>query len=288
VAFCRRVCAALRVELVRGAWQSPPADASEAEARAARMAFFASRARVVWFGHQQDDIAETMFMRLARGSGTGGLAAPRPVQFMPRGRVHLRPLLTLKKREIVAALREAGASWREDSTNTGARFFRNRIRSSVLPPWIEAAERDALAGAARSRLLLEEDDSALDAWLDELIGTHRHGQLELLGLVGKPRALLRRALHRWLMAEPRAGRISRAAFDALLTALEQGKPTRHSLGREGFAVTDGKVLRFQTGRKANVAFPRGSQLTSPLGTSTFRPRPKRKCPNPITKKAVGR
>jgi tRNA(Ile)-lysidine synthase len=257
-AFCRRVCAALKIKLFAGAWDGAHPAASEAEARAARMAFFEKHARVIWLGHQQEDIAETMFMRLARGSGAGGLAAPRPVQILPRGRLHLRPLLTLKKSEIVAGLRQAGAEWREDSSNAGERFFRNRIRSDVLPAWVKAAQRDAVAGAARSRLLLEEDDAALEAWLDELEPVTGRGELQLARLAGKPRALLRRALHRWLMAESRAGEISRPGFDALLEALESGKRTRHSLGRQGFAVTDGRVLRFQTAGNRTRRFHRSS------------------------------
>jgi tRNA(Ile)-lysidine synthase len=252
--FCRRVCQALGVAFVQGAWEDARKGASEAEARAARMAFFRQNGRVLWLGHQQDDIAETMLMRLARGSGAGGLSAPRPVQKMPGNRVHLRPLLTLKKSEIVAALRAAGAEWREDSTNTEGAFFRNRIRSSVLPAWAEAAQRDALAGAARSRELLEEDDAALEIWLDSLNAIGPRGVLQLREFEGKPLALLRRALHRWFLAEPRAGDISRAAFDALLAALAQKKSTRHSIGRKGFAVTNGRVLKFATAGKSPRKF----------------------------------
>ncbi len=247
--FCVRVCKELEVECVAGAWKGRRRGASEAEARAARMAFFEEQARVVWFGHQQDDIAETMLMRLARGSGTGGLAAPRPVQTMPRGRVHLRPLLGLKKAEIEAALRRAGAAWREDATNAGDDFFRNRVRRAVVPAWAKAAQRDAVAGAANARALLEEDDAALESWLDELLPRlNSRGKLPLDPLTDKPRALWRRALHRWLRAEPRAGAISRVAFDTLLTAIMRG-PTRQSLGRLGFAVSDGRELRFQSARK---------------------------------------
>jgi tRNA(Ile)-lysidine synthase len=256
--FCRRVAAALGVKFVAGSWKGSHASASEAEARAARMMFLEKHARVVWLGHQQDDVAETMLMRIARGSGTGGLAAPRPVQRLARGRVHLRPLLGLKKDEIVAALRQAGVTWREDSSNAREHFFRNRIRRNVLPLWAEAAQRDAIAGAARSRLLLEEDDVALEFWLDELNLFAQRGTLALAPLEGKPRALWRRALHRWLMAEPRAGEISRAAFDALLVALEQRKPTRHSLGRIGFAVTDGQELWFEATRKKGRKFQRSA------------------------------
>jgi tRNA(Ile)-lysidine synthase len=255
-AFCRKVCRALRVRYIGGVWNrgdnkrrvaggTTPRAISEAEARAARFAFFARHGRILWFGHQQDDIAETIFMRLARGSGSGGLAAPRPVHPFSDGRTHLRPLLTLQKREIVTALRAAGARWREDSTNQANDYFRNRVRRAVLPAWCEAAGRDALAGAARSRELLEEDDRALDAWLEEIRPQNRKGELSQTVLADKPIALARRALHRWLAAQPEAGVLARPGFDALLTAFHSGKSTRQSLGKVGFAVTRDGWLRFE-------------------------------------------
>jgi len=248
--FCRQVCAALGVKLAVGRWPGVHRGASEAEARAARLAFFARHApSALWFGHQQDDIAETIFMRLARGSGTAGLAAPRPVQAMPRGRVHLRPLLTLRKAEVVTALRRAGATWREDASNAGRGFFRNRVRRDVLPAWQRAAQRDALAGAARSRELLEEDDDALEAWLAELHPLAADGSLNLRPLAGKPRALVRRAVHRWLLAQPGTIRISRQAFDTLLQDVTGGRVTRQSMGHHHFAVIGQGRLRLAPARK---------------------------------------
>lgn len=244
-AFCVAVCASLGVPLVCGSWREAHPGASEAEARGARMAFFDGRGRALWLGHQQDDIAETMLMRLARGSGTAGLAAPRPVHASGRGGVHLRPLLTLKKADLVAGLRAAGIRWREDASNARGYFFRNRVRHEVLPVWAAAAQRDALAGAAHARELCEEDDTALEAWLTELKPLRADGALELTRLAGKPRGLVRRALHRWLLAQPRAGELSRQGFESLLAAVERGAATRHSLGREGFAVIRGGVLRFE-------------------------------------------
>jgi tRNA(Ile)-lysidine synthase len=213
------------------------------------MSFFKKHARVVWLGHQQDDFAESMLMRLARGSGSGGLAAPRPVQLLPRGRVHLRPLLTVKKEALVDALRTVGAYWCEDATNKSIAYFRNRIRVSVLPAWSRAAQRDALAGAALARELLEEDDAALEARVDELRPLGRNKSLTLKAIAGQPRAIVRRALHRWLLAQSRAGALVRQGFEALLVAVEQGKPTRLSLGREGFAVIRGGVLGFERAEK---------------------------------------
>ena len=247
--FCRGVCRGLGIRLQVGRWNHRRLHASEEEAREARFAFFAAAmrrvgARALWLGHQQDDIAETMLMRLARGSGTGGLAAPRPVHRVGR-LVRLRPLLTLRKEEVVARLRESRIAWREDRTNAGRAYFRNRIRHQVLPLWRKTAGRDVVAGAALARERLEEDDEALDAWVEELRPLERRGVLNLAVLRHRPRALARRALHRWLQAQPSAGELSRQGFEDLLVAVMAGKPTRRSLGRHGFAVVHNGTLRFE-------------------------------------------
>ena len=250
--FCASVCEALGVRYVGGVWASARKGASEAEARTARFAFFQRelgrrRIRALWLGHQQDDIAETILMRLARGSGTAGLAAPRPLQLMPAGRVHVRPLLTLKKSELTTALLNAGAIWREDASNETMGYYRNRIRHGALPQWCAAAEgRDALGGASLSRELLEEDDTALEAWVDELNLLSADGrQLGVKALHGKPRAVVRRALHRWLVRQSDIGDLSRQGFVGLLAAVEKGAFTRFSLGRSGFAVIRKGTLIFE-------------------------------------------
>jgi tRNA(Ile)-lysidine synthase len=261
--FCSRVCAALGVKFSSGSWADARKGASEAEARTARFAFFQRelsrrRVRALWFGHQQDDIAETMLMRIARGSGTAGLAAPRPLQEMTAGRMHVRPLLTLKKDELVGALRNAGAIWREDASNGAGDYFRNRIRLDVLPAWAQAATgRDALAGAALSRELLDEDDAAIESWVDALAPLSADGsRLDVKSLNGKPRAVVRRALHRWLAAQRDTGDLSRQGFAALLAAVEKGSFTRFSLGRSGFAVLRKGVLVFES--KIGRGFLRGT------------------------------
>ena len=247
--FCRRVCRGLGVRVRVGRWKNRRSGASEEEARAARFAFFDRTmlrigARALWLGHQQDDIAETMLMRLARGSGTAGLAAPRPVQRVG-SQLRVRPLLTVKKEEVVARLRESGIPWREDRTNAGRMYFRNRIRHQVLPAWQKAAERDVLAGVALARERLEEDDSALDAWVAELRPWGRGGVLNVAIFQNRPRALVRRALHRWLLAQPLAGDLSRQGFENLLDAVVAGRSTRRSLGLSGFASIKNGRLRFE-------------------------------------------
>jgi tRNA(Ile)-lysidine synthase len=247
--FCRGVCRGLGVPFAGGRWRNPPESPSEADARAARFDFFERslalrRVRTLWLGHQQDDIAETMIMRLARGSGSAGLAAPRPIQSGPGGRRHIRPLLALKKSEIMAALRACGIPWREDSSNAKGEFFRNKLRRSVLPAWKRASGRDASAGAAYSRELLEEDDDALEEWVAKLAPLTPGGALNLRRLARCPRAVVRRALHRWVLAQALDCRLSRRGFESLLSAVLLGIPARQSLGAKGFAVIGGKWLRY--------------------------------------------
>lgn len=249
--FCQALCRSLGVPCVVEKWSRPSGARapSEAEARSARHAFFRRHARILWLGHHQDDVAETMLMRLARGSGTGGLAAPRPVQTFAGGPVYLRPMLGLSRAALRDALAAVGARWRDDRSNTGSAYFRNRVRQSVLPPWLVAAGRDAVAGAARSRQLLEEDDSALEQWVDRLQPVGKRGDLRLARLYRQPRAVVRRALHRWLLTLQPPVDLSRQAFDQLLAAVERGHPTRQSLGTERFAVISGGSLRAIGGKQ---------------------------------------
>jgi len=312
-AFCRELCGKLGVEIAVGRRPDGVALRSEAAARAARFAFFAEemerrKTQTLWLGHQQNDVAETLLMRLVRGSGTGGLAAPRPVQRIAASgsfpeRIHLRPLLTLSRAEIEAALRECGIPWREDATNTGGEFFRNRIRRDVLPALITASAphrpaegerrnsggepretnegnvsegRDALAGMALSRELLDEDDAALDAWAAAVVkSVIREGCIDLRELNGEissrcasarcarepaakafslplPRAVKRRVLYRWLRDHAGAPLLSRQAFEALLVAIESGKSTRQSLGKTGFALIRQRTLTFEPNPSAGV------------------------------------
>jgi tRNA(Ile)-lysidine synthase len=89
-------------------------------------------------GHTLDDQAETVLMRMIRGAGLRGLGGihPRIVVEDDDGEVAgeiLRPLLTIRRRELEQYLKDVGQDWREDSTNTDAKFTRNRVRKLVVP-----------------------------------------------------------------------------------------------------------------------------------------------------------
>jgi len=113
----------------------------------------------------------------------------------------------------------------------------------VLPAWQKAAGRDALAGAALSRERLEEDEVALEAWVDAAGLFKRTTVLDVPACQGLPRAVIRRALHRWLLAVRPTTDLSRSGFELLLAVLERGTATRFSLG-SGFAVLRRGELAF--------------------------------------------
>jgi len=106
----------------------------EEAAREARLGFFCGQIAAgtvdrVALGHTRSDQAETVLFRFLRGAGTAGLAGIRPVT----GDGIVRPLLEVTRSETEAFLRERAIPWREDSTNSSARFARNRIRHQLLP-----------------------------------------------------------------------------------------------------------------------------------------------------------
>jgi tRNA(Ile)-lysidine synthase len=85
--------------------------------------------------HTLDDQAETVLLRIVRGTGTRGLAAIPPLRdASPQLTARIvRPLLGTQRSEIEAYLRRLGQSWREDSTNKDRKHMRNRVRHELLP-----------------------------------------------------------------------------------------------------------------------------------------------------------
>ncbi|MFZ0319397.1 MAG: tRNA lysidine(34) synthetase TilS [Candidatus Sulfotelmatobacter sp.] len=89
-------------------------------------------------GHTLDDQAETVLMRLIRGTGMRGLGGiyPRIVVEHGDGEGHgeiVRPLLEIRRRELEQYLADIKQPWREDSSNADLKFTRNRMRKMVLP-----------------------------------------------------------------------------------------------------------------------------------------------------------
>lgn len=174
-------------------------------------------------GHHADDQAETVLMRLVRGTGVQGLGgipparavvSPEPDDAPPV--LLVRPLIDCTRADIQAALKARGIAWQHDATNDGRQALRNRIRHDLLPalrrdynPEIEAA-LVRLAEAARA-------DNALLAQL-----ANEAGQACM----------------------PTPGQIDRVAFGALDLALQRRVIAGYF---EGFGI-EGSFDRIETAR----------------------------------------
>ena len=106
--------------------------------------------------HHQKDQAETVLMRLCRGTGLKGLAGMAPV----RENI-CRPLLFCTREEIEAYCRENGLNWREDATNQEETYTRNKLRLRVLPILTEINPQ-AVAHIAKTASLLAEEEEFLE------------------------------------------------------------------------------------------------------------------------------
>lgn len=138
-----------------------------AAARAARYQLLVEAARAsgashILTGHTRDDQAETVLMRLARGSGIAGLAAMAR-QSERDGVVLARPLLDVAKAQLIATLQKARIGFADDPTNRDTSFTRPRLRA-LLPAL--AAEGCDSRNLARLAARLARANAALDLATD--------------------------------------------------------------------------------------------------------------------------
>jgi len=114
----------------------------EAAARDLRYKFFRELARQgsgakIATAHTLDDQAETVLLRMFRGTGIRGLAGVHPrIVLQEQGKAFgevVRPLLGFRRAELRDYLQARGQKWREDSSNEDVSFLRNRVRQRLLP-----------------------------------------------------------------------------------------------------------------------------------------------------------
>lgn len=163
-AVARVAAAARALGLACVAGRARERESTEAGWRAARWRFLhgvaAGAGAVVATAHTEDDQAETVFMRLLRGSGVRGLAgllAASPVR---------RPLVRLTRGALAAYAARHRVRWVDDPTNASRRHLRNRVRLDLLP----AVER-ASPGFRDWLLDLGERSAALRADVERLVST---------------------------------------------------------------------------------------------------------------------
>ena len=138
--FVESLAEELNVPCSVGHWKNPKAlkkGSLEEAARKHRFQFLNQLAKkinahAVVLAHTEDDLAETVLMRILRGTGLQGLRG-----ILPRRRLDnvcfVRPLLNIKKDIILAFLKKKNISFRIDPTNHQTKFFRNKVRIELMP-----------------------------------------------------------------------------------------------------------------------------------------------------------
>ena len=137
-------------------------------ARERRYAFLskaagAVHAQKVALGHTMSDQAETLLMRLLRGSGTVGLSA-----MSYKREVFIRPLLSIERHEILEYLTLRGVTWREDASNLDTRFLRNKLRQELIPSLKDRYNPKIVPLLAGTAAILREESEAMRYWAAEV------------------------------------------------------------------------------------------------------------------------
>ncbi len=262
----------------------------EMAAREARQAFYRRAADrfaldAIATGHQADDVAETLLLRLLRGAGAAGLAGLKPRSVLPPMAPHglkplviIRPMLEIRREELRAWLNERGIGWCEDPSNANEAIQRNEVRHSILPALARRGNglADTVNQLARSADILREEDDYLDgvaaAWLASAGGpgivrtASGNGDLPLARLVAEqPLAIRRRVVRMWLMTQcggvapaPLGGAApGRAVRQDAAPPVDGLKPVFHGKEAFGFAcveallgLADGDVATLSGGWRA--------------------------------------
>ena len=133
---------------------------------AARQKLGQATAAWIAVAHHLDDQAETVLHNLVRGAGLRGLAG------MENRRNHvIRPLLSIKREDILKWLKQYDIPYVTDSTNADPHYTRNRIRSTVLPE-LREINPEASAHIAHSAALLREADAYFHALALQYVDAH--------------------------------------------------------------------------------------------------------------------
>lgn len=210
-------------------WRGPkPATGLQERARSERYRLLGdaarrAEARCVLTAHTLDDQAETVLIRLARGSGMTGLAAMAAVTPVD-GFFLVRPLLDVPKSRLLATLKAEQTAFAQDPSNRDPRFTRVRIRELMPALAAEGLSRRRLTVLARR---LRRADAALEAMTDvagaRLAGgewpRQRPVALDRDGFAQLPDELALRLMGRAVAQVGDEGRVELAKLEALMTAV---------------------------------------------------------------------
>ncbi|MDA1036343.1 MAG: tRNA lysidine(34) synthetase TilS, partial [Chloroflexi bacterium] len=220
---------------------------SESAAREARYAFLARASRsvdvaAVLTAHTRDDQAETLLLRLTRGSGLRGAGAIRELSVREvegSELTLLRPLLSITRAETVATCVEHSVTPASDGSNRSLRYARNRMRHRVLRE-LEEVNPSAREALSRFAAAAQEDDDLLQSMANDAVEDFekRSG-----GLVAWPVGSLRKLPNPLVVRVLQRGWVSIAGAGAALSQQQIGASVALVQRTEGGALDLGGGIR---------------------------------------------
>jgi tRNA(Ile)-lysidine synthase len=234
IEFCGKVCERLGVNFViksidvTAYYRERRMNKQEA-ARELRYQAFQDAANDVNAGkialaHNADDQAETLFMRLVRGSGPSGLSG-MPVR---RGKI-IRPLLEIERQEIEEYLAGEKIRYVTDSSNLRADYFRNMLRLSVMP--LMKRVNPSLVRSLLHTISIMQDEEryfelAVTKALMKLISrkTDKRIELFLAPMEAMDPVILRRVLRRAIQETDTLRGIQLVHIEDVIGLIKKGRP----------------------------------------------------------------
>jgi tRNA(Ile)-lysidine synthase len=223
-----------------------PASGLQQAARQARYGLLADAARKagalhIVTAHTLDDQAETVLIRMSRGSGVTGLGAMQRITTLPtsgEGEIKLvRPLLDIPKSRLIATLRAAKIGFADDPSNRDPRFTRARLRGLMMELAREGLDARRLALLARR---LKRVDMAIEAAVDRAVAEFTvdtvSGSIafDAAGYFQLPAEIALRLIGRALAKMGDEGPVELAKLEALKAGLDAAKGARQKTGNGRF------------------------------------------------------
>lgn len=193
--------------------------ASEDLARRKRYEFLESvrakhQADGIITAHHQDDLLETAFLNILRGSGYRGLTS------MQRNKRIRRPLLNVPKKALIQYAKAGGLEWREDKTNKDTRYLRNYIREQLMPA-LKDSERQSLINSIERIVKTHSERDKLIADLSQKL--MEDGKIDRGKFAALPSEIANELLMHWLRLQ-KIRQFDRQTIERLNIFLRTGVP----------------------------------------------------------------
>lgn len=247
----------------------------EEEARSVRYSFFEKLMRersipLLVTAHHADDQLETLLFRLCRGTGAKGLCGISPVRTFSDVGYLARPLLTVRRCDILDFCRTEHLAYVVDSTNRDTAYARNRIRTEVVPV-LESLFDDPQRRAAALSEGLREDEAYLSSLAEQFLSRIKSDEIPIAALSEMAKPVIRRVLMRWTI-KGTGYSPERVHVEALMHLIESANVRGEVALPGGYTaeIENGKLMLVYGKRETEpyrIAFCEGNTVISDAGVS---------------------